>query len=462
MNRLICLFFCLLFSPTAFPQTSQYDTDLLSPEFHKQRRKALREKLSSNSVAVFFSAPVRNRSNDVDYQYHQDPDFYYLTGHKEPNSVLLVFKEEQKIGNMRSDEFLFVQDRNPLMEQWMGRRLGKEGAREKLGFSSVMLNSEFGSALPDFKKFSTVYVGLVPKGAVEDESEKPDLVSLIEVFKTKAGYPGNTDNLKIFRIMAALRQKKEAEEIRLLQKAIDMTCSSIKELMRALEPGMYEYQAQAIIEYGFKKEGSEYPGFPSIVGGGENSCILHYESNRKLLSGKDMLVSDVGAEYHGYSADVTRTLPVSGKFSPEQKLIYNLVLEAQQAGINECTKGKSFYAPGIAATNVIKKGLLELGIIKKESDYRKYFPHGTSHYLGLDVHDVGLYGDMQPGDVLTVEPGIYIPANSDCDPKWWNIGVRIEDDILITEDGNRNLSEAAPRKVEEIEALMNEKSFFNR
>ena len=217
---------------------------------------------------------------------------------------------------------------------------------------------------------------------------------------------------------------------------------------------MTEYQTEAIVEYVFKHHGAEYPGFPSIQGSGENSCILHYTSNRKPLYSNNLLVSDIGAEYHGYTADVTRTLPVDGKFSPEEKAIYNIVLEAQQAGIDACKKGNKFWDPHKAAQAVIAKRLLELGIIKHSYEVNKYFIHGTSHYLGLDVHDAGLYNSLQPGNVITVEPGIYIPAGSDCDPKWWNIGVRIEDDILITEDQPEVLSSKAPRKVEEIENLM--------
>jgi Xaa-Pro aminopeptidase len=254
--------------------------------------------------------------------------------------------------------------------------------------------------------------------------------------------------------MATLRQVKTTEELILLRKAIDMTCDGHNELMKALAPGMKEYQAQAIVEYMFKKGGSEYPGYPSILGGGENSCTLHYISNRKTLIGNNMLVCDAGAEYHGYTADVTRTMPVNGKFSPEERTIYNIVLEAQLAGINACKKGSDFRAPHKAAVAVIQKRLLELRIIKNPDDYMKYFFHGTSHYLGLDVHDAGIYGRLFPGNVITVEPGIYIPAGSDCDPKWWDIGVRIEDDVLIKDTEPEVLSACVPKTIEEIEALM--------
>jgi Xaa-Pro aminopeptidase len=229
-----------------------------------------------------------------------------------------------------------------------------------------------------------------------------------------------------------------------------------------LEPGMKEYQAQAVAEYIFKKEGSEYVGYPSIVGGGENSCILHYETNRKKLEAGNLLVIDAGAEYHGYTADVTRTLPVNGVFSPEEKAIYNIVLEAQEAGIKACKQGVEFRATHKATVAIVQKRLKELGIIKESNDFMKYFFHGTSHYLGLDVHDAGNYGKLAPGNIITVEPGIYIPAGSDCDPKWWNIGVRIEDDVLITGGEPEVLSGKLPKKTEEIETLMKEESLFNK
>jgi Xaa-Pro aminopeptidase len=490
MNKLKTFLFILLLNIAAsYAQEAkeknfyQYDKDLLSKEFHKSRREALREKMEDNTVAVFFANPVRNRSNDVDFQYHQDPDFYYLTGLKEPNSMLLVFKSNVTIGPESANEIIFVQDRNPQKEIWDGRRLGKEGASQFLGFEKVMLNRDFENSALDFSHFNKVYFKPLPTDVADDKRDPGDLYDLLRAFKLKTlpvielSSTGkgdskknfkkkiqdrqNLDNKSLTRFMAGLRQVKTQEEIVLLKKAIDATCMAHIELMKALEPGMTEFQAQGIIEYFFKHYGAEYPGFPSILGGGENACILHYTSNRRTLTEKDLLVADVGAEYHGYTADVTRTLPVSGKFSPEQKIIYDIVLEAQTEGIKACVAGNSFWQPHSIATQIIQQRLLEQGIIKKPQEVRLYFMHGTSHYLGLDVHDAGLYGNLEPGNVITVEPGIYIPEGSPCDPKWWNIGVRIEDDILITEGEPLNLSGRAPRTTEEIEKLMQEKSIFN-
>lgn len=467
--RLKSIFFIILLIivfDSAYSQVAKhyrYDTDLLTKEFHQGRREALRSLMPDKSVAVFFAAPVRNRSGDDDYIYHQQPDLYYLSGFTEPNSMLLVFKDEQNIDGVKTNEILFVDDREPSQEVWTGRRLGKDGVTPLLGIKTGVLNSDFNDLKIEFSKFDKVLYLTLPKGAVHEKGESGDLYNLIEQFKKKSGFPAeNGDAYSLFSDMAKLRMVKQTAELDLMRKAIDMTCIAEKEVMRALEPGFYEYQVQAILEYEFKSHGSEYVAFPSICGGGENSCTLHYESNRRKLNDKDMIVIDIGAEYHGYAADVTRSMPVNGKFSEEQKLIYNLVYKAQAEGIKACKPGNSFWAPHQAATAVIKKGLKDLGIIKDEGDVEKYFMHGTSHHLGLDVHDITSSWMLETGNVITVEPGIYIPEGSDCDPKWWNIGVRIEDDVLITDKGNEVLSACAPRTVEEIEALMKEVSLFNQ
>lgn len=436
----------------------QYDTDRLTPAFHAGRREALRKLMPDSSVAVFFASPERNRSNDVDFQYHQDPDFYYLTGYEEPNAMLLVFKEKQNFDSLFTDEIIFVQDRAPEEEVWTGRRLGVSGGKQALGIASVKSDKSFSSGSFDFSKLHKVLYYTLPTDVRDDKDNPGDLYSLLKHFRSKTEKNANNDTYWLDQYMKSLRQIKQPEELVLLRKAIKMSCDGHNELMRALTPGMTEYQAQAVVEFVFKQKGSEYPGYPSIVGAGENSCILHYESNRRPTVSKDIMVCDAGAEYHGYSADVTRTLPVNGKFSEEQKKIYNIVLEAQEAGIKACRKGNAFRDPHVAAQAVITKRLKELGIITKDDDVDLYFFHGTSHYLGLDVHDAGLYGRLATGNVITVEPGIYIAEGSACDKKWWNIGVRIEDDVLITDGDPDVLSKDSPKTVEEIEKLMKETS----
>jgi Xaa-Pro aminopeptidase len=377
--------------------------------------------------------------------------------------MLVVFSEAQTINNVKEqNEVIFLKDRNPSAEVWTGRLLGKEGAKTKLGFNTSLINKQLIDFNYNFSKLDKIFVlqplNTCPSAYAEDG------LDLSLVFSTKVSSYSNTkvNTDRLANWMADLREIKQPEEIALMRKVIDNSVAAHIELMRALLPGMYEYQAQAVVEYIFKRGGMECVSYPSILGGGENTCILHYETNRKKLSGTDMLVIDAGGEYHGYAADITRTLPVDGKFSTEEKTIYDIVLEAQQEGIKACLAGKSFKAPHLAALAIIQKRLLELGIIKTATESERYFFHGTSHYLGLDVHDVGHYGKLTPGNVITVEPGIYIPEGSPCDSKWWNIGVRIEDDVLITTGEPDVLSGKLPKTTEAIETLMKEESELNK
>jgi len=453
----------LLFLVLVQPGLAQ-DTDLLTKEFHAGRREALRQLLPANSCAVFFSAPEDEKATINRNSYHQDPNFYYLTGLNESGAMLIIFKEAQTVtGGGEQNEVIFVKELNPAKEVWTGHLLGKEGAKKVLGFSCSMINNTLKDFNFNFSKLDKIFL-LDPLTTCIVNSVEEDNADLSAVFSAKVSSYSNTkvNSNSLSEWVAILRKIKQPEEIVLMRKAVSNGVEAHIELMKALVPGMYEYQAQAVIEYMFKRGGMECVAYPSILGGGENSCILHYETNRKKLSGTDMLVIDAAGEYHGYAADITRTLPVDGKFSVEEKLIYDIVLEAQEKGIKACKAGNEFYAPHFAGIAVIQKRLLELGIIKKESDYINYFFHGTSHYLGLDVHDVGVHSKLIPGNIITVEPGIYIPAGSPCDPKWWNIGVRIEDDVLITIGEPDVLSEKLPKKTEEIEALMKEESELNK
>ncbi|HEU4717606.1 MAG TPA: aminopeptidase P N-terminal domain-containing protein [Bacteroidia bacterium] len=451
----------IFFSFTGAPDHYDYDTDLLTPQFHQGRPQALRDLLPDSSVAVFFASPVRTRSNDVEYDYHQDPNLFYLTGLCEPNAMLIVFKEKQQVDTMFTNELLFVQDRDPKEEAWTGKRLGADGAKQLLGIDKVLSSKDFSPSMIKWKKFHTVFFFPLT-GEMNDHPDDPcDLSLLLAKFSNSTKRNSNDDTERLSEYMAMLREVKQPEELELMRKAILISGDGHTELMKALEPDMTEYQAQAILEFRFKMEGAEFPAYPSICGSGENSCILHYTSNRRPFQDGDLIVVDAGAEYHGYCADITRTLPVNGKFSAEQKQIYDIVYDAQQAGIQACRIGNEFRAPHNAAVEVIKKRLLALGIIQNEEDYIRYFFHGTSHYLGLDVHDAGLNGRLALGNVITVEPGIYIPAGSPCDPKWWNIGVRIEDDVLITSGDPEVLSGNIPKTTTDIEAMMAQKSYLN-
>ncbi|WP_299334340.1 aminopeptidase P N-terminal domain-containing protein [uncultured Psychroserpens sp.] len=460
--------------------------DYLSKEFHKERRDALRKSMPANSVAVFFANPVRNRANDVDYVYHQDPNFYYLTGYKEPHAVLVIFSEEQtdETGN-KFNEKLYVQERNPRAEQWTGRRLGVEGAKVKLGFEHASAGSSFLNSGIDFTAFDSVlYFDFADD--YRNTRNNADLYDLIQSFKTQIKLVDNytienktddvevdantnveaetvkTDTRTLYRLMASLREVKTPEELVLLKKAVRISAMGQREIMKAMHPGMSETEIQGVHEYIYKKYGSEYEGYPSIVGAGNNGCVLHYIENSKMKVENDLVLMDLGAEYHGYTADVTRTIPANGKFNDEQRAIYDIVYRAQEAGIAATVIGNTMRSPDTAAREVIYQGLVDLGIAKSASDARQYFPHGTSHHIGLDVHDPGTYGGLKANMVITVEPGIYIPDGSDCDPKWYGIAVRIEDDILITENGPVNLSAEAPRTADEIEKLMKQKSVLGQ
>lgn len=439
-----------------------FDNDLLSPEFHRSRREALRALLPPNGVAVFFANPVRNRSNDVDFEYHQDPDFYYLCGLREPDAVLFIFKEPRSVAGADANELLVLRERNAAREVWDGHRFGPEAAKAMLGVQHTVGGPEFMGADLPWTTNDLFFLSSTDENLRNDPHATADLADLMA--KVTGSIPtGQLDGTNAMNAwMSGLREVKLDEELALMRRAIDITCEAQLELMRKLEPSMTEYQTEAIVEYVFKANGAEHEGFPSIQGGGPHSCVLHYVTNRRTLASGDLLVSDIGAEYHGYTADVTRTLPANGRFTPDQRAIYDLVLAAQNAGIATVRAGNAFKAPHQAATAVIAAGLKELGIIQEASDVKRYFMHGTSHYLGLDVHDAGTYGPLKPGSVVTVEPGIYIAPDSPCDPRWWGIGVRIEDDILVTSGDPENLSAKAPRTAEEVEALMAREDPFGR
>jgi len=504
--------------------------DYLTPAFHAARRDALRALMPPHSVAVIFSYPTRTFSNDVSYPYHPNPDLYYFSGYKEPQAVLLIFKDPQKDADGSTyRELFFVQQRDPQQEQWTGRRLGVEKTKSELGFDHVYNGSEFANYPIDLAAFDHILFSGLPDDVHDDLKDPADLYDLMQAFRKKAALPAgfdpainellgdiaerttpavlpraqayisrqrdaseklrhneliaqfldckNADDLEAFRkkvaaikwntflydrLVASLRVIKTPEEMALMHKTVSISAIAHAEVMKAIRPGISESELQGLQEYVHKKLGAEYVGYPSIVGGGANGCILHYEDNARTNVGKDMVLMDIGAEYHGYSADVTRTVPTTGKFSPEQKAIYDLVYDAQEAVFPLCHEGTPFPALNEKASEVLAAGLVRLGIIKDRSQVSLYYPHGCSHYLGLDVHDAGTYGQpLKENMVITVEPGIYIPAGSPCDKKWWDIGVRIEDDVRIGKDKEELLSWQAPRKSEDVEKMRTQKSAIN-
>jgi Xaa-Pro aminopeptidase len=500
----------------------RYDTNYLSPEFHRERRTLVLDALPENALAVFFSWPEAYRGGGGELPYHQDRDLYYLTGSEEESTVLVLAPGGIEVDGQTHREVLFVPERTEYTDVWVGRRFGSQRAQEELGLERAVSNERFEEIITAAGEQDGIRFYHLP--LPDGYRRGSELASQLQVFehvaqplerilhrdvaralgfalraedgasfsrvqravRSRIGeFAGDEPGIDVMRqlvdardlaswrrwaaenietryadgqllrnVLNELRMQKTDEEMELLRRSIEITAQAHREAMKTIRPGMHEYEIQGIVEHVFMQEGAERPGFNSIVASGENSVILHYSTNRRQMEDGDVVVIDIGAEYRGYVADVTRTIPVNGRYSNEQRAIYELVLKAQQAGIDAAVAGAPFSEPGRVATEVIAEGLMELGLIDRPQEVRRFFMHGTSHYLGLYVHDVGDYGPLQPGQAITVEPGIYISPAEDVDPRWWNIGVRIEDGILITDGDPVLLSGDAPRSVEDIEALM--------
>ena len=379
----------------------------------------------------------------------------YLTGVSTPGATLLLAPRGVVIGKKTFREILFIKERNPSKEQWQGVQMGPKEAMEHLqidtALSSLMLSDVLDQLI---LSTDTVHLSTIPTRSLTVPLVSKNLYADADIKKWMKLRNEDVFVKTPMSVLASMREVKDTAELRLMRKAIEISIQGHYGTMRGARPGMKEYELEALMEYAFKRMGAEDVGYPSIVGSSYNACILHYNSNRRTTQRNDLVLADCGAEYHGYTADITRTFPMNGAFSPEQKLIYNVVLEAQDSGIAASKVGEPFRAPHAAAKDVITRRLMELGIIDSASHVGKYFMHGTSHYLGLDVHDPGTSGPLQVNSVITVEPGIYIPEGAPCDRKWWNIGVRIEDDILITTEGPENMSRSLPRTAEDIEAIV--------
>ncbi len=448
--------FLFLSCTALFGQQNFYDNDLLPASFHKDRREQLRKKLPPGSMVVVFSNPVRNRSNDVDYKYSQDPDLYYLTGLMEPDAAVVIFSEPREAFGATSDEILFIREKDDSRELWDGIRLGVKMAGEDLNFDHVQVNRKFLEMSGQVKGIDNFYIKY-PTDIDVNIGKKSSLNRMVKEMRSWLADERVSDGAgRLSTFLAELREVKTDEELVLLQKAVDITCAGLEKAIRNIKPGMTEYQVQAIAEFEFRMMGSEYQGYGSICGSGPNTSILHYTDNRRPMDDGELILMDIGAEYHGYTADITRTVPVNGKFTDDQRKIYDLVLKAQLEGIKKVKEGERFRAAHELCARIIGEGLRDLGIISNKSEYMKYFMHGTSHYLGLEVHDTGTYGTLQTGNVLTVEPGIYIPEGSPCDERWWGIGIRIEDDVLVTPDGPQVMSDKLPKGPEELEQLMSQ------
>lgn len=414
-----------------------------------------------NAVAIIPSAPVRNRTADLDFEYRQDSDFYYLTGFKEPESVLLLAPHhpEHKV-------VLFVRPRDPERETWDGRRAGTEGAVRDYGADAAYPITEIDQILPLYLENQQTLYYRFGKDAAFD-ARVMQWLSAVRA-KARAGVSAPTHLVDPSELLHEARLIKGPEEVALMRQSAAIAAEAHVRAMETARPGMFEYELQAEIEYVFKKRGAMGPSYGSIVGAGDNGCILHYVENNAEMKDGDLVLIDAGAEYAFYASDITRTFPVNGRFSPAQRELYEIVLQANLEAIAHVKPGNSFQSIHDVAVRVLTEGLVRLGILKgdvseliESGAYRRFYMHKTSHWLGIDVHDVGSYkvdGEwraLKPGMVLTVEPGLYIPDGSEgVDSKYWGIGIRVEDDVLVTESGHEVLTLGVPKTVEEIEALM--------
>ena len=421
--------------------------DAQSPEEYGQRRMKLMSGLPTESVIVTGAAPEVVRNDDVYYDYRQSSNFYYLTGFEEPGAVL-VMSPGRKLYDRETraylSEMLFIPDVNPIDVIWNGPKTTMEDAIGRLGIECIKPIGAYESIISDILAGAPeVYLDA---GGLSLESSTPSYLNYLRKAQEKL-IPFSLKSVRDG--LGALREVKTNAEIQNIQKAVDITGEALLAVLQSLKPEMYEYEIQALIEFTFRKNGSRRLGFPSIVGSGPNTCYLHYVDNNRRIKAGDLLLLDIGAEWNMYTADVTRTFPASGSFTPRQKVFYELVLKAQQEAIRIIKPGISHKDVHARAAEILSNGMKDLGLIQDEKDFRKYYMHGTSHFLGLDVHDIKISDTLVPGMVFTVEPGIYIPEEE--------IGIRIEDDIVVTETGCTVLSGKIPSTVSAIEALMRQR-----
>nr|WP_276513574.1 Xaa-Pro aminopeptidase [Winslowiella toletana] len=426
-----------------------------------QRRQALLAKMAPASAAVIFAAPEATRNADSEYPYRQNSDFWYFTGFNEPEAVLVLIKSDET----HNHSVLFNRVRDKTAEIWFGRRLGQEAAPEKLGVDRALPYDDLQQQL------HLLLNGLDVVYHAQGESAAADSILFSALDKLRRGFRQNLrapDTLVDWRPWVhEMRLFKSAEEIEILRQAGKISALAHTRAMQQCRPGMYEYQLEGEIQHEFNRHGARFPSYSTIVGGGENGCILHYTENESPLRDGDLVLIDAGCEFHGYAGDITRTFPVNGKFSAPQRAIYDIVLASLYRSLELFAPGVSIRDVNQEVVRIMVTGLVELGVMKGEVDqliadaaHRQFFMHGLSHWLGLDVHDVGDYGTvdrgrtLQPGMVLTIEPGLYIAPDADVPAEYRGIGIRIEDDIVITAEGNENLTDTVVKDADDIEALM--------
>ena len=431
-----------------------------SGEEFARRRRALMRLMGRDSIAIVPAAPVRRRNNDVEYVFRQDSDFHYLTGFDEPESVAVLIPAREQ-----ADYILFVRERDPARETWDGHRAGPAGARRRHGAGDAFPITDMDEILPGLMENRTkVFYAM---GMYPEFDQR--LVGWVNGLRTQARHGGHPPQeiVALDQVLHELRLHKSRVEIDLMRESARIAARAHVRAMRFCRPGRMEYEIMAEIVHEFRLSNADTSYHP-IIGGGPNSCILHYHENDQRLRAGDVLLIDAGCEYHCYASDITRTIPVGGRFTAEQRAVYDIVLEANRAAIAKVRPGNHWNEPHEAAVRVITQGLVRLGLLKgrpakleRDGAYRRFFMHRTGHWLGMDVHDVGDYkvGDqwrvLEPGMVLTIEPGLYIPVGARGVPKrFQGIGVRIEDDVVVTRNGAEVLTEGVPKDPQAIESLM--------
>ena len=417
--------------------------------------------LEPNSIAIIPSAREQLRSRDTEFHFRQDSDFYYLSGFSEPDAVLVLIP-----GRRHGQFVMFCREKDPDMELWNGDRAGPDGACADYGADDAFPVGDIDDILPGLIEGRERVYYSMGRSAGFDRQIMGWVNSIRSKEAAGAVPPGEFNDLN--HMLHDMRLSKSAAELRLMRRAADITARAHQRAMRQCRPGMYEYQLEAELQHEFLTSGARHPAYLSIVGSGANGCTLHYVANSAKMRDGDLVLVDAGCELDYYAADVTRTFPVNGRFSPPQRALYELVLRAQEAAIAEIRPGNHWNQPHDASVRVITAGLVQLGLLRgkvanliKRKAYRDFYMHRVGHWLGLDVHDVGDYrvgGEwrlLEPGMVMTVEPGIYVaPQNRKVAAKWRGIGIRIEDDVVVTRDGCEVMTAKAPKTVEEIEALM--------
>ncbi|MCG8377955.1 MAG: Xaa-Pro aminopeptidase [Proteobacteria bacterium] len=428
---------------------------------YQRRRKKLMDMIGSDSIAIIPTASVYIRNRDVEFPFRPDSDFFYLTGYPEPEAVAVLIPDRDD-----GEFILFCRERDKEMETWHGRRAGLEGALEQYGADDAFPIEDMDDILPGLiEGHDRIFYNMG-----SDQNFDQRVLAWVNQIRGKArsGVIAPDEFISLNHFLHDMRLYKSRNEIKLMRQAARISASAHKRAMQQCKPGMHEYQIEAELTHEFIRNGARAAAYPSIVGSGANGCILHYTDNQDQIQDGDLLLIDAGAEYQGYASDITRTFPVGGRFSRAQRQIYELVLAAQLAAIEQVKPGNHWNDPHDAAVKVLTEGMVSLGILKgdpkelmKDQDYTKYYMHRTGHWIGMDVHDVGDYkvdGEwrmLEPGMVMTIEPGLYLPAGMKGLPKkWWNIGIRIEDDVLVTKEGYDILSKDAPKSADEIEELM--------